>query len=130
MRYLPAQSYQDANGWMWGGVENEAQTVSGYIYRDRGSWEREQRELAAEEADPDFFAEEPVADDGARGKAIPASDGVTDGGGPDADGPDVYTLSYYVSMPLSGRFVSESVYVTPHTEGLMAKSARGTIEIR
>ena len=56
MRYLPAQSYQDANGWMWGGVENEAQTVSGYIYRDRGSWEREQRELAAEEADPDFFA--------------------------------------------------------------------------
>ena len=127
MRYLPAQSYQYANGWMWGGVENEAQTVSGYIYRDRGSWERE---LAAEEADPDFFAEEPVADDGARGKVIPPSDGVTDGGGPDADGPDVYTLSYYVSMPLSGKFVSESVYVTPHTEGLMAKSARGTIEIR
>lgn len=64
------------------------------------------------------------------GKVIPPSDGVTDGGGPDADGPDVYTLSYYVSMPLSGKFVSESVYVTPHTEGLMAKSARGTIEIR
>lgn len=125
MRYLPTQGYQDSGIWTWGSVENEAQTVNGYIYRDRESWEREQREPAAEEAGADNFTEEPVADDGSEGKAIPSGDGAADG-----DGPDVYTLTYYVSMPLSGKFVSESVYVTPHAEGLMAKSARGTIEIR
>lgn len=125
MRYLPAQGRQYSGDWTWGSVENEAQTVNGYIYRDRESWEREQRELAAGEADPGYFDEEPEADDGSRGKVIPSSDGAAAG-----EDPDVCTLTYYVSMPLSGNFVSESVYVTPHTEGLAARSARGTIEIR
>lgn len=125
MRYLPAQGRQYSSYWTWSSVENEAQTVNGYIYRDRESWEREQRELAAGEADPGYFDEEPEADDGSRGKVIPSSDGTAEG-----EDPDAYTLTYYVSMPLSGKFVSESVYVTPHTEGLAAKSARGTIEIR
>lgn len=123
MRYLPFNDYQPPRGWLRGSVENEAQTVNGFIYRDRKGWEEERQARAAEaeEAAEDSVVV-PAWDPEER--VIPSS-----GDGEESD-PDTYTITYYVSMPLSGKFVSESVYVTPHAEGLMAKSERGTVEIK
>ena len=76
-----------------------------------------------------------------RGEPVPLADRQDDG--PDAafspttepvdDSQDAssntVTLSYYVSASLPGEFVSESAYITPHAEGVSAKTQRSEIII-
>ncbi|MEM1484543.1 Ig-like domain-containing protein [Oscillospiraceae bacterium PP1C4] len=116
MRYMPAQDYKlnPRNDWCWSSVEDEGQRVYGYIYRDK-----KQEEL------PDVRDESMMVDV----KMIPFPQEGEEPEGEQAD-PNVYTLTYYVSASLAGEFVTESAYITPHTEGIAAKSARGKITIK
>ncbi len=60
-----------------------------------------------------------------RGEPVPLAAGGQDV----ADDPNSVTLTYYVSASLPGTFITESAYITPHAEGVSAKTPRSSITI-
>ncbi len=89
-------------------VENDGQQVRGFLYR----------------GEPVPLADR--QDDGPDAAFSPTTEPVDDS--QDASSNTV-TLSYYVSASLPGEFVSESAYITPHAEGVSAKTQRSEIII-
>ena len=89
-------------------VENDGQQVRGFLYR----------------GEPVPLADR--QDDGPDAAFSPTTEPVDDS--QDA-GSNTVTLSYYVSASLPGEFVSESAYITPHAEGVSAKTQRSEIII-
>ena len=89
-------------------VENDGQQVRGFLYR----------------GEPVPLADR--QDDGPDAAFSPTTEPVDDS--QDA-GSNTVTLSYYVSASLPGEFVSESAYITPHAEGVSAKTQRSEITI-
>ncbi len=111
MRYMPASGRSNVwYDWCWGMVENDGQTVRGYVYRDNSKLPG----TAADSGDRDAYAMK--------------NPRVMTGG--EAEDPNVYTLTYYVSCVLPGEFVAESAYVTPNEAGISAKSERTAITIQ
>ena len=129
MRFLPMlydSRLNPAYDWCWGNVENEGQTVRGYIYLDRG--ELPQPVPYDSEAEEEELLEEGIKiNPGTEEAAVPVTDSemeFTEGA------LDSYTLTYYVNAAMAGDFVTESAYVTPPGDGLAAKSPRGKIVIQ
>ena len=89
-------------------VEHDGQQVRGFLYR----------------GEPVPLADR--QDDGPDAAFSPTTEPVDDS--QDA-GSNTVTLSYYVSASLPGEFVSESAYITPHAEGVSAKTQRSEIII-
>lgn len=132
MRYMETSGVLGINpyfDWMWGGIDNEGQAVSGRIYRNIAVWREAQAALTGQQSGERAA---PLADSVA---PLPDSAAAEERGTPSAGGAqvqkdtDVYTLTYYVSAALPGEFVSESAYVTPYIEGTAAKSERGMVTV-
>ena len=92
--------------WCWSTMEQDGQTVRGYLYRNKDIKQDENLdELELPRTSP-----------------VPWD--------PDTEDPNVYVFTYFVSCVLPGEFVSESAYITPYEAGIAAKSERTTVTIQ
>lgn len=103
MRYMPSQEMSPWHKWCWSTMEQDGQTVRGYVYRD-----------SSVKSENDWFDEMPVE----QISTIKPKQ------------KNVYTFTYFASCMLPGEFVSESAYITPQEAGIAAKSERTTITIK
>ena len=111
MRYLPASGVGTPwYDWCWSTMENDGQTVLGFVYRDNSKLPGAATDTGYVDADASM---NPVVMDGKQ-----------------MESPNVYTLTYYVSCVIPGEFVAESAYVTPNEAGISAKSERTTVTIQ
>lgn len=101
MRYMPSEDSGPWYKWCWSKMEQDGQTMRGYVYRDS---------MAALDDD-----------DGRLPQQAPPEQPIQR---------NVYTLTYFVSCMLPGEFVSESAYITPQEAGIAAKSERTTVTIK
>ncbi len=108
MRYLPVEGkFNPWLKWCWSTMEQDGQTVRGYLYRDQS---QRPKPIANVSSEGGYEVDEPF-------------------NGYENEDPNVYTFTYFVSCMLPGEFVSESAYITPYEAGIAAKSERTTITI-
>ena len=107
MRFMPANGkFNPWQEWCWSTMEQDGQTVRGYLYRNKDIKQDENLdELELPRTSP-----------------VPWD--------PDTEDPNVYVFTYFVSCVLPGEFVSESAYITPYEAGIAAKSERTTVTIQ
>lgn len=109
LRYMTNQTndYQgiDPDNHYWYRLRQDGQTLRFLVYRS---------------------TKEPAAVYEEVGRPNPGTEGEMDS---QQSNPNEFTISYYASAALTGEFVIESAYVTPHMQGIAAKTERGSLTV-
>ena len=109
LRYMTNQTndYQgiDPDNHYWYRLRQDGQTLRFLVYRS---------------------TKEPAAVYEEVGRPNPGTEGEMDS---QQSNLNEFTISYYASAALTGEFVIESAYVTPHMQGIAAKTERGSLTV-